>query len=118
MQQILAPYHQNPPSKTVYVFDPLKSVDRNLAVKVFVNMAFRSVPGRGIRTVDWKKCRCPQQPGGSECGYYILRYMFEIVSKHSELHCLEEIFEQPTYSIDEIDDIRELWAQYFVDQCL
>ncbi|XP_019168681.1 PREDICTED: uncharacterized protein LOC109164617 [Ipomoea nil] len=126
-QFILAPYHQNnhwilivisTPSKTVYVFDPIKSIKsvRSLDVKIYVNIAFRSA--RGTRTVNWKKCRCPQQSGGSECGYYVLRYMFEIVTKHSTLEYLDEVFEEAAYSMNEIDEVRELWAQYFTEECV
>ncbi|XP_031109558.1 uncharacterized protein LOC116013770 [Ipomoea triloba] len=126
-QFILAPYHQDnhwvlivicTPSKKVYVFDPMKT-QRTLEVKTFVNMAFRSIPGRATRNVNWVECKCPQQPRGVECGYYVLRYMFDIITKYSMVESLYDVFDETiTYSMNEIDEVRELWAQYFIEECV
>ncbi|XP_019156961.1 PREDICTED: uncharacterized protein LOC109153561 [Ipomoea nil] len=127
-QFILAPYHQEHHwlllvicvcSRNVYVFDP-KACNRTIEVKPCVNIAFRSLRtnGRGPRTGNWKQCKCPQQPGGVECGYYVLRYMYEMVTKYSSIDCLDEVFEQNSYSINEIDEIRDLWAKHFLEECV
>ncbi|XP_019150564.1 PREDICTED: uncharacterized protein LOC109147359 [Ipomoea nil] len=126
---ILAPYHENnhwillvicASSKTVYVFDPLKNA-RHFEVKIYLNMEFRSLSTIGGRTkaIDWKQCKCPQQPGGTECGYYVLRYMLEIVTKYSKVDCLHGIFDnEAPYSLNDIDEVRELWAEYFLEECV
>ncbi|XP_031106338.1 uncharacterized protein LOC116010989 [Ipomoea triloba] len=127
-QFILAPYHQENHwllivicinLKTVYVFDPLKC-GRTLEVKPSMNMAFRSVPtnGRGVRSMTWKECKCPQQPGGFECGYYTMRFMCDIVTKCSMLDRLDTALEDTTYSMNEIEEVRELWAKYFLEECV
>ncbi|XP_019156999.1 PREDICTED: uncharacterized protein LOC109153604 [Ipomoea nil] len=127
-QFILAPYHQEHHwlllvicirSRSVYVFDP-KACNRTIEVKPCVNMAFRHIPtnGRGTRMVNWKQCKCPQQSGGVECGYYVLRNMYEMVTKYSSVDCFDEVFEQNSYSINEIDEIRDLWAKHFLEECM
>ncbi|CAO2820935.1 unnamed protein product [Amaranthus hypochondriacus] len=49
---------------------------------------------------------CAQQPGGRECGYYVMRFMYEIVKQYSQ--CMgdlqqEYIARSSTYSQDKID---------------
>ncbi|XP_021744979.1 uncharacterized protein LOC110710949 [Chenopodium quinoa] len=59
---------------------------------------------------------CAQQQGGVERGYYIMRYMYEIVTSHSECKgVLEEDFCPRTapYDGNELNVVREQWAQYF-----
>ncbi|XP_031127775.1 uncharacterized protein LOC116029872 [Ipomoea triloba] len=105
--------------KTVYVFDPLKC-GRTLEVKPSMNMAFRSVPtnGWGVRSMTWKECKCLQQPGGFECGYNTMRFMYDIVTKCSMLDRLDTALEDTTYSMNEIEEVRELWAKYFLEECV
>ncbi|TXG53647.1 hypothetical protein EZV62_018903 [Acer yangbiense] len=33
----------------------------------------------GSKEVEWKVVKVPKQPGNVECGYYVLRFMKEIV---------------------------------------
>ncbi|XP_021737611.1 uncharacterized protein LOC110704139 [Chenopodium quinoa] len=59
---------------------------------------------------------CAQQQGGVECGYYIMRYMYEIVTSHFECKgVLEEDFCPRTapYDVDGLNVVREQWTQYF-----
>ncbi|XP_019157803.1 PREDICTED: uncharacterized protein LOC109154502 [Ipomoea nil] len=125
-QFILAPYHQEYHwlllvicirSKTVYVLDPLPC-NRTIKIKVNLNMAFRLAYSH-VRNINWKHCKCPEQPGVVECGYYVMRYMFDIVKKYSSVNCLDEAFESNnTYSINDINEIQELWAKYFMEECV
>ncbi|XP_019187832.1 PREDICTED: uncharacterized protein LOC109182188 isoform X2 [Ipomoea nil] len=128
---ILAPYHQehhwlllvisvNP--KMVYVLDPIEC-DRTLEIKPALNMAFRSFTSqRGQRArnmVDWKKVRCPQQSGGVECGYYVMRYMYEMCTRYSDYTSLDEAFQEVNaYPNKEIDEIRTMWVKYFMEECI
>ncbi|XP_031122501.1 uncharacterized protein LOC116025419 [Ipomoea triloba] len=123
-QFILAPYNQKfhwlllvicIPSRSLYVLDPLPC-DRIIEIKEILNTAFDSVSTNG--PVNWKQCKCPIQPGGVECGYYVMRYMFDIVTKYSSVDCLDEAFESNIpYSINEINEIRDLWAKSFLEEC-
>ncbi|XP_019151867.1 PREDICTED: uncharacterized protein LOC109148585 [Ipomoea nil] len=128
-QFILAPYHQESHwlllvicmrSKNVCFLDPLPS-DRDIGeIKASINLAFRSVPTNGrIKNIDWKPCKCPIQPGDYECGYYVMRYMFDIVTKYSSIDDLDKAFESDSpYSINDINEIREQWVKYFFSECV
>ncbi|XP_019189402.1 PREDICTED: uncharacterized protein LOC109183794 [Ipomoea nil] len=128
-QFILAPYHQESHwlllvicmrSKSVCFLDPLPSDRDNGEIKASINLAFRSVPTNGrIKNIDWKPCKCPIQPGDYECGYYVMRYMFDIVTKYSSIDDLDKAFESDSpYSINDINEIREQWAKYFFSETL
>ncbi|XP_031106609.1 serine/threonine-protein kinase Nek5-like [Ipomoea triloba] len=41
--------------------------------------------------------------------------MAELMKKANGLYFPEEVFEVAPYSMDEIDEVRELWAQYFIE---
>ncbi|XP_031122760.1 uncharacterized protein LOC116025605 [Ipomoea triloba] len=128
---ILAPYHQVnhwlllvicTSSRMVYVLDPMQC-DRDLEIKSVLNMVFRTFTNqRGARArcrVDWKNIKCPCQPGNSECGYYVMRYMYDICTKYFASTLLDEAFQETkTYSDKEIDEIRNKWAQYFLNECV
>ncbi|XP_019189861.1 PREDICTED: uncharacterized protein LOC109184319 [Ipomoea nil] len=126
---ILAPYHQDSHwlllvicirSKSVCILDPLPS-NRNIGlIKGSVNLAFRSVPTSArVKSINWKPCKCPIQPGGHECGYYVMRYMYDIVTKYSSVDNLDGAFESDSpYSIDDINELREHCSKFFFSECL
>ncbi|RVW36756.1 hypothetical protein CK203_101552 [Vitis vinifera] len=37
------------------------------------------------REPTWVKVVCPRQPGSVECGYYVMRYMKEIIANPNQL---------------------------------
>ncbi|PWA72230.1 hypothetical protein CTI12_AA196560 [Artemisia annua] len=56
---------------------------------------------------------CPRQPGCTECGYFVLKFMKEIV-KHG-VRALENDNiggDSNEYTDADFDDIREEWAIY------
>ncbi|XP_021724243.1 uncharacterized protein LOC110691595 isoform X9 [Chenopodium quinoa] len=62
------------------------------------------------------RMECAQQCGGTECAYYVMRYMYEIVSFHS--NCRGNLKEKylarlAAYNDVELDEIREQWAKFF-----
>ncbi|KAJ0888926.1 putative papain-like cysteine peptidase superfamily [Helianthus annuus] len=34
-----------------------------------------------MQSVNWVKAKCPYQTGGTECGYYVLKFMKEVVEE-------------------------------------
>ncbi|XP_048491756.1 MA3 DOMAIN-CONTAINING TRANSLATION REGULATORY FACTOR 2 [Beta vulgaris subsp. vulgaris] len=45
-----------------------------------LNVSCLKKVGRTGRVPQWKAMKCAQQPGRTECGYYVLRFMFDIAS--------------------------------------
>lgn len=39
---------------------------------------------------QWKSMKCAQQKNGVECGYYVMRFMYDLVSCCSEVDDLEK----------------------------
>ncbi|KAL2899911.1 Non-structural protein 4 [Bienertia sinuspersici] len=65
-------------------------------------------------TIAWKKIQCPRQPEGTvDCGYYICRYMQEIIEKRRQV-IPEKYFDGGlnTYSQEMVDKIRDSWITY------
>ncbi|KAK9740492.1 hypothetical protein RND81_03G039500 [Saponaria officinalis] len=64
--------------------------------------------------IKWKKIECPRQPPSStDCGYYVCRYMIEIIeSRHMIIP--DKYFDKApsTYSQEMIDELREKWISY------
>ncbi|KAJ0881838.1 putative Ulp1 protease family catalytic domain, papain-like cysteine peptidase superfamily [Helianthus annuus] len=63
----------------------------------------------------WINARCPRQPGGTECGYYVMKFMKEITYEGVEIlesnNVRKEVEE---YSAADMDGIREDWSTYAV----
>ncbi|XP_021727713.1 uncharacterized protein LOC110694856 [Chenopodium quinoa] len=67
--------------------------------------------------IEWKQPKCPRQPQYSKvCGYYVCRYMLEIIQKRV-LWVSDKFFQEDpcTYSNENIDEIRDLWAKYVLE---
>ncbi|XP_019189738.1 PREDICTED: uncharacterized protein LOC109189602 [Ipomoea nil] len=110
--------------RKVYVLDSIALSDREFAIKATLNVAFRSVETLGGRrpknNVDWVHIECPQQPGGVECGYYVMRFMYEICTQcwDSDDLDMELFFNRKPYSEAQIDEVREIWSKYFTEECI
>ncbi|KAL8110520.1 hypothetical protein AgCh_026298 [Apium graveolens] len=89
-QFILAPYIQEWGQNqfyvhVIYVFDSLKK-ERKIRLTTPARTAFKLyVPGGGKRNNKkeflWihTEVECPQQEGGTECGFFVMKYMHDIV---------------------------------------
>ncbi|MFS7998053.1 putative Ulp1 protease family catalytic domain, papain-like cysteine peptidase superfamily [Helianthus anomalus] len=74
---------------TCYYLDSLRlrSVDEQLRQIIDTAMAvYASESGANIRVkLVWINARCPRQPGGTECGYYVMKFMKEIAHEGVEI---------------------------------
>ncbi|XP_057795260.1 uncharacterized protein LOC131011485 isoform X2 [Salvia miltiorrhiza] len=64
-------------------------------------------------SAKWETVKAPRQPGGTECGFFVMRYMKEIVQgfeKDANIS-LPSLFTNVQYSQVEIDEVREEWAK-------
>ncbi|XP_056691967.1 uncharacterized protein [Spinacia oleracea] len=79
--------------------------DRELATKLKMN-------------TKWIKIQCPCQEDYIDCGYYVMRFMKEIIS-HKRLQIPEEYFSDcqfPSYDTEQIDEVRVEWVRHVVQQ--
>ncbi|XP_028800727.1 uncharacterized protein LOC114755985 [Neltuma alba] len=87
----------------------------NTALKTYYITGGKRSGKNGSTT--WIYPSCAKQQGPTECGYYIIRYMFEII----ESGCItkfDEIFDNDcSYTIDDINFIRDLLAHNCFKNC-
>ncbi|XP_019180163.1 PREDICTED: uncharacterized protein LOC109175357 [Ipomoea nil] len=102
----------------------VEQTNRHFILAPYHEKAFRSVETLGGRrpknNVDWVHIECPQQPGGVECGYYVMRFMYEICTQcwDSDDLDMELFFNRKPYSEAQIDEVREIWSKYFTQKCI
>nr|KAJ0207491.1 hypothetical protein LSAT_V11C500276060 [Lactuca sativa] len=104
-------------SNTCYYLDSLSSANFNMQLKQIVDStmvlyATQSGSNKRIK-LNWVNVTCPVQPGGTECGYYMLRFMKEIVEEGIEVLVKDNIGDgKVEYTTDDIDEIREEWSEF------
>ncbi|XP_056694942.1 uncharacterized protein [Spinacia oleracea] len=82
--------------------------------------AFRSykrLSGQSKGTkLTWIPAQCAQQPGSLDCGYYVMRFMYDIIMNHGNSQDLTKDFSRTLpYSPEEINEVKDFWANYFVN---
>ncbi|TYK13590.1 uncharacterized protein E5676_scaffold299G00770 [Cucumis melo var. makuwa] len=121
-QLVVAPYNPgdhwslvviNPYDDVVYHLDSLRTSSRD-DIKYVTNMVltiFQSQKNLNKirKTTFWKAC--PLQVGIVKCGYYVMRYMREIVSKDTNI-ITDAIDRRNSYSQLELDEIQVEWAEF------
>ncbi|XP_039043617.1 uncharacterized protein LOC120182824 [Hibiscus syriacus] len=56
---------------------------------------------------------CTRQSGGTECGYYVCKFMKEIVDNGLEVMVTKNVGDgKEEYTDDDVDDIRKEWVSY------
>ncbi|KAH9602118.1 hypothetical protein KSS87_003144, partial [Heliosperma pusillum] len=60
----------------------------------------------------WMAPECPQHPNGYVCGCYDMRWMYNITFHYStgKKKDFEKLMADSSMSLDDIDDIKEVWA--------
>ncbi|CAL8136485.1 unnamed protein product [Prunus armeniaca] len=103
--------------ETIYFLDPLHGNHVvNEEAKNMVNSAikiYNSHIGRqGRKAPIWKTLSgTPKQPSSVECGYYVMRFMRDIIMDPS-LEYEKTGKEQPPYPQAAIDEVRNEWAEF------
>ncbi|XP_021864611.2 uncharacterized protein [Spinacia oleracea] len=94
----------------------------SVQVKGHISMSYRTwqANNKGSqKSLRWKEIICSREPEMSECGYYVMKYMYQIVLLGLQsISNVEEIFSPNPYTQEEIDDVREKWSRYFISSCL
>ncbi|KAI3707988.1 hypothetical protein L2E82_36971 [Cichorium intybus] len=61
--------------------------------------------------IKWINVLCPLQPGDTECGYYVLKFMKAVVDEGLQV-LNNNFWGKNGYTNAELDDLREEWATY------
>ncbi|KAA0062714.1 transposase [Cucumis melo var. makuwa] len=123
-QLVVAPYNPgdhwslviiNPYDDVVYHLNSSRTSSRD-DIKYVTNMAltiFQSQKNlkKTRKTTFWKVVKCPLKVGTVECGYYVMRYMREILSKNTSI-ITDAIDTRNSYSQLELDEVRVEWAEF------
>ncbi|KAL0560430.1 hypothetical protein IC582_000835 [Cucumis melo] len=101
----------NPYDDVVYHLDSLRTSSRD-DIKYVTNIAltiFQSQKNlkKTRKTTFWKAVKV----GTVECGYYVMRYMREILSKDTSI-ITDAIDTRNSYSQLELDEVRVEWAEF------
>ncbi|XP_021742137.1 uncharacterized protein LOC110708335 isoform X1 [Chenopodium quinoa] len=68
------------------------------------------------KSTTWSKIQCPRQTNGVDCGYYVLRFMRDIIA-HNQPQIPEMYFSDclwPNYSTEQIDEVKTELARHIL----
>ncbi|CAA0825196.1 Unknown protein, partial [Striga hermonthica] len=131
---VLAPYNTsvhwvllaiNLKAETIYHLDPMhKDPDPHMTdVFNIVLRVFRAQIGvvskKSKLHLRWKNIKCPKQANSVDCGYYVLKFIKDIIIS-DEMIIPDEYY--PNYkcvqlSEEQVDEVREEWAKYVIQRC-
>ncbi|KAK9076249.1 hypothetical protein SSX86_004582 [Deinandra increscens subsp. villosa] len=102
---------------TCYYLDSLRPSTVNVQFRKIIHaaMGLYAVQSGSKKKakLKWVNSRCPCQPGSTECGYYVLRFMKEIVEEGIEILVNDNIGgTKNEYTDDDLDEIREEWSTF------
>ncbi|XP_076919428.1 uncharacterized protein LOC143580218 [Bidens hawaiensis] len=110
---VLAVLHMK--TTTCYYLDSLRPSSVNLQLRQIIDAAmdlYGTQSGSRVK-LNWVNARCPCQPGSIECGYYMLKFMQEIVNEGIELLLNDNVgVGKDQYTDADIDGIREEWSSF------
>ncbi|KAM0063468.1 hypothetical protein Hdeb2414_s0003g00091221 [Helianthus debilis subsp. tardiflorus] len=76
-------------------------------------LIFRALALYATQSINWVKSKCPNLTGGTECGYYVLKFMKEVVEEGIEILANDNVGEgKVVYTDGDIDGIREGCSSY------
>ncbi|KAM7524682.1 hypothetical protein LguiA_014584 [Lonicera macranthoides] len=86
--------------------------------KFYINIGLNSLLIDGRRRMPtWNIIKCPAQRGNVECGYFVMKFMSELMDNPSlsiETK-MTKIADKETYTIDEINEIRVEFMEFVVE---
>ncbi|KAH6783622.1 Major facilitator superfamily protein [Perilla frutescens var. hirtella] len=112
----------DPHKESIYLFDPLCHRIRNDSWTQTVNktivMYNVKIERRSKKQPHWKIVNGPIQPDSKQCGFFVMRYMKEIIDEIAIKGSisLKSQFYNRTYSQMEIDEVRFEWADFALEQ--
>ncbi|VFQ86369.1 unnamed protein product [Cuscuta campestris] len=102
----------NPLAALVYNLDPLSDMNVNLGMKNVIEIAMKIFYAqKGVNSrkkIHWQVIQCPSQARVEESGYYIMKYMKDIIG--TSINTIKDK-EKNSYTQAEIDEVRVEWAE-------
>ncbi|KAJ1387224.1 Ulp1 protease family, C-terminal catalytic domain [Sesbania bispinosa] len=71
--------------------------------------------------IKWMKIKCLIQDNGSDCGYYVLRFMREILLCSQEgviQHAYFPTYRFEKYSPEQIEEVKQEWCRYIFENII
>ncbi|XP_061990046.1 uncharacterized protein LOC133708593 [Rosa rugosa] len=108
----------NPNEEVVHFMDPLKRRLDTGEWKSIVNNSIKIYNAhknrKGRKVIQWKNLAgIPEQKNDKTCGYFIMRYMKEIVEdKNLDFSMKWGTRSNLVYTVNDIDEIRAEWAEH------
>ncbi|CAH9132913.1 unnamed protein product, partial [Cuscuta epithymum] len=121
---ILLPYNQGyhwmlivicPAVNKGYIMDSLPGSCDISTLQKELTIAFKiasSSQGNG-KSIKWENLKCARQVGAKACGYYVMRFMWEVCFVHQGSSDIGKdwISRSESYSSEEVDEIRNVWCR-------
>ncbi|KAK9057103.1 hypothetical protein SSX86_024470 [Deinandra increscens subsp. villosa] len=100
-----------------YYLDSIRPTSVNLQFKTIVDAAIglynAKIGSKKASKFNWVNSACPLQPGTTECGYYVLKFMKEVVRQGLVVLEQNKIGgDRNAYTDVDFDEIREEWLTY------
>ncbi|KAH6806849.1 hypothetical protein C2S51_027957 [Perilla frutescens var. frutescens] len=105
-----------PYKEVVSLLDPLNRCNCDESWEVEVNVAMSmfntNLKKDMIERPTWKIIKVPRQPDHKQCGFYVMRYMKEIIQGLNTIDSssLSSLFVKEEYSQTDINEVRIEWA--------
>ncbi|CAI8598250.1 unnamed protein product [Vicia faba] len=96
----------------------LSSISMLSALQIYRANSSSKVPKVSkSKKISWKKIKCPRQINGVDCGYFVMRFMKEVIMENEFMIPTNYFFDHKcrTYSHDKLTEVKEDWATYVVD---
>ncbi|CAJ2656755.1 unnamed protein product [Trifolium pratense] len=135
---ILAPYNVgihwvlfviNPDAEVIYFLDPLggepsdhgsiKTKFEN-AIQIYRAWCENKISKSKKDKIKWNKIKCPRQRNTIDYGYFIMRFMKEVIMEYPN-KIPDNYFSRhrhSTYSKEKLDEVKEEWATHMVEDVI
>ncbi|KAJ0771836.1 putative Ulp1 protease family catalytic domain, papain-like cysteine peptidase superfamily [Helianthus annuus] len=95
---------------TCYYLDSIMNSTINPVLRQIIDAAVALYAMQGV---NWVKAKCSYQTGGTECSYYVLKFMKEVVEEGIEILANDNVGEgKVVYTDEDIDGIRKGCSSY------
>ncbi|XP_057425699.1 uncharacterized protein LOC130719074 [Lotus japonicus] len=89
------------------------------ALKVHRSTSGMSVPKAKQNYIPWDIIECPRQTNSVDCGYYVMKFMKDIIT-HQQLVIPTKYFEDCqfiSYNEEQLREVKDEWAAYVFYNC-